>query len=32
MTDRIMVAVRDEVAALRGEPAPREFAQRPAKP
>ena len=30
MTDRIMVAVRDEVAALRGEPAPQAFARRPA--
>jgi len=30
MTDRIMVAVRDEVAGLRGEPAPQAFARRPA--
>ena len=30
MTDRIMVAVRDEVAGLRGEPAPAAFARRPA--
>ncbi len=30
MTERIMLAVRDEVAALRGEPAPTEFASRPA--
>ena len=30
MTERIMVAVRDEVAGLRGEPAPAEFARRPA--
>jgi len=31
MTDRIMVAVRDQVAVLRGEPAPAEFARRPAR-
>jgi len=30
MTDRIMVAVRDQVAALRGEPAPDSFSRRPA--
>lgn len=30
MTERIMVAVRAEVAALRGQPAPTEFRRRPA--
>ena len=30
ITERIMVAVRDEVAGLRGEPAPETFARRPA--
>jgi 1-acyl-sn-glycerol-3-phosphate acyltransferase len=30
MTERIMVAVRDEVATLRGEPAPATFSRRPA--
>ncbi len=30
MTDRIMHAVRDQVAAVRGEPAPQDFYRRPA--
>ena len=30
MTDRIMVAVREQVAGLRGEPAPEQFYRRPA--
>ena len=30
VTDTVMVAVRDQVAAIRGEPAPAEFARRPA--
>ncbi|HEX2902080.1 MAG TPA: lysophospholipid acyltransferase family protein [Jatrophihabitans sp.] len=30
MTERIMVAVRDRVAGLRGEPAPEQFYRRPA--
>ena len=32
ITERIMVAVRNEVAELRGEPAPEAFARRPATP